>query len=77
MVHRRVPEQGDSAPVLGDRLERRDRCLEGGLGIEVEVAPLGQGRVHHRERQLPPAGLTPLGVPEPVRIRRPGPQAGE
>ena len=71
MVHRRVPEQGDGAAVLGDRLERRDRCLEGGLGPEGEVALLGQGRVHQDEGQLPGARFPALRVPEPVGVRRP------
>ena len=71
-----MPEERDGAAVLGDRLERRDRRLERGLRLQPEVALLGEGRVHHREGQLPAARLRPLGVPEAIRVRRPGPQPG-
>ena len=75
MVRGRVPEDRDGAAVLGDRLERGDRGLVGGIGVEPEVALLGQRRVHQDERQLPGARLAALRVPEAVRVRRPRPQA--
>ena len=71
----RVPEDRDRAAVLGDRLERGDRGLVGGSGVEAEVALLGQRRVHQDEGQLPGARFSALRVPEPVRVRRPGAQA--
>ena len=75
VVRGRVPEDRDRATVLGDRLERSDRGLVGGSGVEAEVALLGERRVHQDEGQLPGARFSALRVPEPVRVRRPGAQA--
>ena len=71
-----VPEDRDRPADVGHPFEQPQRALEAGGGREPQVALLGQGRIHHRQRQLDQAERPLLGqVVGPVREREPGPQA--
>jgi hypothetical protein len=71
-----VPENRETATVLGRPIEQSQHPRLGGRGRQPSVPLLGQRRIHHREWHLDQiGGLVPRDIPHPEWMCDPGTEA--